>query len=882
MAQRTKNSRGSRSRSSRSARNAAAGPVIESLEQRMLLSVPVTSYSNVPLSPPPALPAKYGVFVDPDFGTQIIRVTDSSNGTSNHIAYSYWPTFNKDSTYFHFNRNGSAVLYSLNPQTCAVAYVGPLFAVNPPTGGKPNWEDSVWSPTDPNSIIGHNGPRLWSYNVVTHVYTLIKDFTGTPGWNTGETVGQFSRSADENVFAFTKKSATYQAVGYEVWKRDTNTYPVLVSTTQLDEVQIDKSGAYLVVKTGLANFEKVKVFTIATGTYVDLCNGSPDYAPGHSDNGSGMVVGFENQRNYTNMRSLATPHTFTNIFMPPGANEGGSLWQDGHISMLRDGDQWALHSKILTGTSTKTGPFLNELFLVATDGRLNDEGKTPVIRVAHHRSKVTVQNNEYWEFPMANISRDGRFVAFNSDWNDSGQRDVFILRMPIPGDANMDYLVNQADYDIWAAHNGMTSGATWDLGDWDADHDVDAADLALWQQNQTGGTSVTISATDANAGEAATPDTGTFRVTRAGSTTSDLTVNYSIGGSAANTSDYSTLGTTVVIPAGSTTATITITPINDTLIEGSETAILTITTGTGYAVGTPSSATVTIADDDLATVTISATTPSASEAGPVNGAFRVTRAGTYQGTSPALTVNYSKSGTAASGSDYSALGTTVVIPSGSTTATITLAVIDDTLIEGSETAILTLAAGTGYTIGSPLVATVTIADNDALPGAPGNLTATPGNNTIALSWSAAAGNVQGYHVERSRDGGAWSLVQTLGPAATSWLDTARSPVPTYSYRISAYNASGEGPYSGTAGAQALGVPGDGNGDGVADATDYAAWFNNYGKTPTGISDGDFNDDGAVDATDYSIWSNNYGTGGSSGVTVDLLHLATSLDLRVLK
>lgn len=121
------------SRSRRSARKPRArrhdGPLalMESLEQRMLLSAPVTDYSNVALSAAPTLPAKYGQFTDPDFGTKIIRVTDSSDGANNHVAYSYWPTFNLDCTYFHINRNGAASLYSLNPTTCAVAYVGALY-----------------------------------------------------------------------------------------------------------------------------------------------------------------------------------------------------------------------------------------------------------------------------------------------------------------------------------------------------------------------------------------------------------------------------------------------------------------------------------------------------------------------------------------------------------------------------------------------------------------------------------------------------------------------------------------------------------------------------------------------------------------------------------
>ena len=279
------------------------------------------------------------------------------------------------------------------------------------------------------------------------------------------------------------------------------------------------------------------------------------------------------------------------------------------------------------------------------------------------------------------------------------------------------------------------------------------------------GVSVTISATDASAGEGTTPDTGTYRVTRTGSTTSALTVNYSISGTAANTSDYSTLGTTVVIPAGSASATITITPINDTLIEGSETAILTVTTGTGYAVGSPSAATVTIADNDFPSVTISATTPSASEQGPVNGVFRVTRAGSGPGLlTGALTVSYSIAGTATNGSDYSTLGTTVVIPNGTASATITVAVIDDTIGESTETAILTVATGTGYTVGSPSIGTVTIADND---GATVTVSAT---DASAAEDGASGPDAGVYTFTRSVTSGSLTVNYTMSGTAASGTD----------------------------------------------------------------------------------------------------------------
>jgi hypothetical protein len=54
----------------------------------------------------------------------------------------------------------------------------------------------------------------------------------------------------------------------------------------------------------------------------------------------------------------------------------------------------------------------------------------------------------------------------------------------------------------------------------------------------------------------------------------------------------------VSFPVGSLTATVTVDPTADTTVEADETVSLTVTAGTGYTVGAPSSATGTITNDD--------------------------------------------------------------------------------------------------------------------------------------------------------------------------------------------------------------------------------------------------------------------------------------------
>jgi len=232
---------------------------------------------------------------------------------------------------------------------------------------------------------------------------------------------------------------------------------------------------------------------------------------------------------------------------------------------------------------------------------------------------------------------------------------------------------------------------------------------AAWKIPST----VTITATDANASEAGT-DTGIFTITRSSENIStSLTVNYAVSGTATSGSDYDSIGSSVTIPALSTSATITVTPIDDATDEPPETVIVTLSASSDYNVGAPGSATVTIADDDPPSVTITSSDPNASETGPDPATFTITR--TDGDTSSDLTVNYTVSGTAVSGSDYNSIGNSATIAASFTTATITVTPIDDGIDELTETVIVTLETGSGYTIGAPDNATVNITDDSFTP-----------------------------------------------------------------------------------------------------------------------------------------------------------------------
>jgi fibronectin type 3 domain-containing protein len=80
-----------------------------------------------------------------------------------------------------------------------------------------------------------------------------------------------------------------------------------------------------------------------------------------------------------------------------------------------------------------------------------------------------------------------------------------------------------------------------------------------------------------------------------------------------------------------------------------------------------------------------------------------------------------------------------------------------------------------------------------VPLAPTNLTATPGDTTVSLTWSASTGATS-YHVKRATiNGGPYT--QIGAPTTNSYVDVSLTNDRTYYYVVSAVNSAGESPNS---------------------------------------------------------------------------------------
>jgi hypothetical protein len=200
----------------------------------------------------------------------------------------------------------------------------------------------------------------------------------------------------------------------------------------------------------------------------------------------------------------------------------------------------------------------------------------------------------------------------------------------------------------------------------------------------------------------------TLRMLRFGSTNAALAVPLTTSGTATYGVDYTfhTGVPSVTIPAGAAFADLTITPVNDGLIEGRET--LTVALGNGaFAKDAQSSVTLQLADADLPVVTLSAPDNAASENGDP-GLVRFTRSNTA---ASALNVEYCVRGTALHGTDYSQLSGIATIPANAAFVDVVIAPLADIFNEGTETAIVSAAEhDTAYRLGTPVDGTVNIAN----------------------------------------------------------------------------------------------------------------------------------------------------------------------------
>ncbi|MDF1661658.1 MAG: Calx-beta domain-containing protein, partial [Planctomycetota bacterium] len=193
-----------------------------------------------------------------------------------------------------------------------------------------------------------------------------------------------------------------------------------------------------------------------------------------------------------------------------------------------------------------------------------------------------------------------------------------------------------------------------------------------------------------------------------------ITVPFTIGGSASSSTDHNLVSGNFVFPAGQSTATVSFQTTGD-LLDEDDIETITVTLGTpstGATLGTPSSQTININDDDdLAIASVDSLTN--IDEGSGTATFTVSL-NTPHGRSSSVSVDASTApGTALSGTDFSSNTGTLSFAAGETTKSFMVTITDDTLDEDPESFTVVLGNANLVTISSSAGTGVgTIIDND--------------------------------------------------------------------------------------------------------------------------------------------------------------------------
>lgn len=289
----------------------------------------------------------------------------------------------------------------------------------------------------------------------------------------------------------------------------------------------------------------------------------------------------------------------------------------------------------------------------------------------------------------------------------------------LSGGAGFDSIFGSDDHDELWSGSGAPDGGTSALNGGtgvdliDGTTDEGAGDDSL--PGETGGDSDTefafVSIVATNDGAEGAPVTnGTFTVSQTTTATIDTVVTYGISGTAVSDVDYAALASTVTIVAGTASATINVSVLDDSIVDGSKSLTLTLISVSGGPSGvmidsTSDDASIEIQDDDSTVLSVIGTADAVEGAPGENGEFtlQLTNAVNAPVSVPYTIQANSDPGVVSSVDLLTATSGIATIPEGITSYTLFVSSQDDALVEGDEDIRIVL--------GTPTISSVEIPDS---------------------------------------------------------------------------------------------------------------------------------------------------------------------------
>lgn len=402
-------------------------------------------------------------FKDPVFGSRIWRVTDRVTRTDKSDASFRTPSsphqneWSANDSYFYVvSTDGTVVPFAFDRFSGATTKLAPLrFYIEPQFSYV---SDSLIY----GSVSGGSLHTIDQYDFSTGQYTQLLDLDTISGGLSGTYVGGLTSSAGatERILAFFGGASQDQHHLVVVFDKGTPSNRQMLDTTatlhfSLHHAAIDRSGRYVLLYPSSPDLAPPRS---AAQVYVwDLQANTTTPLPlvgarsgGHDAYGYGVAVNQDCCSTTTydaaqwQIRSLATPLTTKDLISPVLSPEEVYLadhptWHNARPDAL---------VPFITATyryppdAVAWRAWDDEIVAVETDGGPNG---AEVYRFAHHRSDIRDDNvpsqTSFWYLPRANVSRDGLWVLFTSNWEktlgtdpggapgERARQDVFLLQL---------------------------------------------------------------------------------------------------------------------------------------------------------------------------------------------------------------------------------------------------------------------------------------------------------------------------------------------------------------------------------------------------------------------------------------------------------------------
>jgi hypothetical protein len=384
---------------------------------------------------PPAIGPAGSIVRDPAFSSRILRVTDTKsdpNGMGRSLmtpSSAEQNTWNADTTKFYIlTPGGQYVLYDFDPSSLRVHQHGLIKA---PWGGEPEF-----SFTRPNTLylVRAKNPAFLEYDVTSGQITRLNTLSDCAKLNSSDIAYGVSVSADDRrmstavgpqqdrnfmVYVYDRKQGCrwYDTrtgeIGGEWGPKGTISVP---DRYLIHNLRISKSGDFVWIQRGESTVGKNwLVWEVAT-TNVAAC---PSECSGHHAMGYSHLLGPSGGKHPMDLilRPLNRLPAVTSLVPDLQPTPSVRYWYDQHFSWNHVDTADTTPACLSTYSENNPeapdtpldtiAPWENEILCVETDGK-----DSKVWRFAHTYSTA----KGFWATPRGNVSQDGRFFMFTSNW----------------------------------------------------------------------------------------------------------------------------------------------------------------------------------------------------------------------------------------------------------------------------------------------------------------------------------------------------------------------------------------------------------------------------------------------------------------------------------